>query len=415
MGEWRKRVTRAFAAGERFVDYQRAPRWAEGVHDVLDELQRLLDAGDAHAVLTLAEHAHRRAETALNRIDDSAGWLTDISRRIAELHRAAAAHASPSPRPFAKRLFDLETSSHTLDTFHRAAAVYADVLGAESIARYRQLVDDAWEAADHTGPRWDNFRLQQARIAVAIAAADPDELIAVKHDDLHSSYDYLEIAQALADAGRVDDAIDWARRGLDTHADRWHQTPKLRDWLAQILTDHGRSDETEGLYWDAFVRHPTLGGYRHLVDHATEPDDASSKAIAYLEDRVGTPLGGGHLFPADVLIEILAHEGDHDCAWALYQQHGCTHDLAMRLAKRRESDHPLDAIDVYVLDVERHIDHKNKTGYRAAVRQLTHIRDLAEHAGRPDVAADIIEYVRTEHRLKRTLMALLDKARLDDA
>lgn len=286
------------------------------------------------------------------------------------------------------------------------------MLGVEGIARYRQLVDDAWAAADHTGPSWDNFRLQQARIAVAIAAGDPGELIAVKDDDLHSPYDYLEIAQALADAGRVDDAIDWARRGLDTYADRWHQTPKLRDWLAELLSARGRAAEIEALYWDAFVRHPTLGGYRQLVDHATEPDDASTKAIAYLEDRVGTPRGGGHRYPADVLIEILDHEGDHDRAWALYQQHGCAHDLAMRLAKRREADRPLDAIDVYVLDVEQHIDRKNKTGYRAAVRQLTHIRDLAERAGCSDVAADIIEHVRTEHRLKRTLMTLLDKARL---
>lgn len=61
-----------------------------------------------------------------------------------------------------------------------------------------------------------------------------------------------------------------------------------------------------------------------------------------------------------------------------------------------------------------HIDRKNKTGYRAAVSQLIHIRDLAERAGRPDVAADIVEHVRTEHRLERTLMTLLDKARLDE-
>lgn len=75
---------------------------------------------------------------------------------------------------------------------------------------------------------------------------------------------------------------------------------------------------------------------------------------------------------------------------------------------------PLEAIDVYTRDVEQHIDRKNKSSYRAAVRQLVHIRDLAERAGRPHVAADIIEHLRTEHRLERILMTLLDKARLDD-
>ena len=311
----------------------------------------------------------------------------------------------------ADRLFKLEVASHTLDTFHRAAATYADVLGTEGIARYRELVEAAWAEADHSGPRWENFRLQQARIAVAIAARDADELIAVKSDDLHSPLDHLEIAETLADTGRTDEAIDWARRGLEQYADRWHQTPKLRDWLADLLDGQGRRDEVIALYWDAFVRHPTLGTYRQLVDHAADSGRTSAAAIAQLLDRVGSPLGTrGHSYPADPLIEVLDHEGRHDEAWTLYLEHGCDHDLAMRLAKRREADHPLDAIAVYERDVERHIDRKNKTGYRAAVRQLSQIRKLAAQDEQPEVAVAIIERIRTDHRQKRNLMSLLDDA-----
>ena len=225
---WRKRVTSTFAAGGRFVAYRRAPEWAAGVHDPLDEVEELLAAGHAEAVVKLAEDAHRRAETALNRIDDSAGWLTDISHRLARIYQAAVARACPDPRSLADRLFKLEVDSHTVDTFHRAAATYADKLRAEGITRYRELVEAAWAEADHSGPRWENFRLQQARIAVAIAAGDADELIAVKSDELHSPYDHHEIAQTLADTGRTEEAIDWARRGLEQHADQCHQTPKLR-------------------------------------------------------------------------------------------------------------------------------------------------------------------------------------------
>lgn len=410
---WRTRVTSAFAAGGRFVDYRRAPAWATGVHDLLDEIQRLLDAGHAEVVVTLAEDAHRRAETALNRIDDSPGWLTDISWRVAELHQTAVARARPASRPLADRLSALETVSHTLDTFHRAAATYADALGSEGIARYRELVERAWAQADHSGPRWNNFRLRQARIAVAIAAGDADELIAVKRDDLHSPDDYLEIAQTLADTGRTDEAIAWARRGLDEHANRWHQTPKLRDWLADLLAGQDRAVEVADLYWDAFLRHPTLGTYRQLIDHATYPDHTSAEAIAHLQDRVGSPVGtSGHVYPSEPLIEVLDHEGRQDEAWTLHLNHGCDHDLALRLAERRVADHPLDAIAVYERDVDRHIDRKDRTGYRAAVRQLIRIRELADLAGRPDVATVIVERIRAEHRLKRTLMPLLHQAGL---
>lgn len=235
--------------------------------------------------------------------------------------------------------------------------------------------------------------------------------IAIKRDDLHSPYDYLEIAELLADTARSDEAIDWARRGLEQYADRWHQTPKLRDWLAELLGREERADEVTALYWDAFVRHPTLGTYRQLVDHAVDATAASEEAIAQLQAVVGSPVGStGHRYPADPLIEILDHEGRHDEAWTLYLEYGCDRDLALQLAKRREADHPLDAITVYERDVEQHIDRKNKTGYRAAVRQLARIRKLAAQAGQPEVATAIIERIRTEHRQKRNLMSLLDDA-----
>jgi hypothetical protein len=406
---WRKHVTGTFSAGGRFVTYRDAPGWAAGVHDLLDEVEGVLDAGHAEVVMTLTEDAHRRAETAVNRIDDSAGWLTDIAHRVATIHRAAVARARPAPRSLADRLFELETDAHTLDTFHRAAVTYAEALGPEGIARYRERVAAAWAEEDHTGPRWDDFRLRQARIAVAIADRDPDELIAVTRDDLHSPDDYLEIAQLLGDTGRIEDAVDWARRGLETYAGRWHQTPRLRDWLAVVLEGQGRRDEVTVLYWDAFVRHPTLGVYRQLIDRAGDPTRVSAEAITHLGGRVGRPVGtAGHGYPADPLIEILDHEGRHEEAWTLYLEHGCDDDLALRLAKRREADHPLDAITVYTRDVERHIARKNRTGYRAAVRQLSRIRELAEQAGSPETAAAIVDRVRVEHRQKRNLMSLLD-------
>ena len=411
---WGKQVTRAFAAGGRFIDYRHAPAWAAGVHDMLDEVQRLLDGGHAQAVLKLAEQAHKRAETALGRIDDSAGWLSDISGRIADLHRTAARRARPKPRPFAKRLFDLETKTDTLDTFHRAAATYADILGRDGLDRYRQLAEAAWASVDHGDRYGAVFRVRQARIGVAIGARDPNELIDVKTGDLHSPHDHLEIVQLLAQLGRTDEAIDWARRGLTEFADRWHQTPKLRDTLAELLEARGGRSEVEDLYWDAYTTRPTLTGYVQYVEHADDPDTARTRAIEHLRAKVAKPFGDGRFtYPADELIQILDHDGRDDEAWQAMVEHGCHHELAMRLAKKREAAHPLDAITVYDRDVEQLIERKNKTAYRSAVRQLRHIHTLATLAGQPDVFTDILRRVRTEHRLKRTLMGLLDAAKLD--
>lgn len=118
--------------------------------------------------MTLAEDAHRRAETALGHIDDSGGWLTDISHRVAGLHQAGVGCVRPDPRALAEQLFKLEMDANTLDTFHRAQHTYVDALSEAGVFHYRELVEASWAEVDHTGPRWENFRLREAGVAIAM-------------------------------------------------------------------------------------------------------------------------------------------------------------------------------------------------------------------------------------------------------
>ncbi len=70
------------------------------------------------------------------------------------------------------------------------------------------------------GPDHD-FRVRQAMIGLAYASGDPDELIRVM--DVRTPYDQVEIVEFLRAAGRADDALVWARAGLERFADRPHQ------------------------------------------------------------------------------------------------------------------------------------------------------------------------------------------------
>ena len=125
--ERRQRLKRAFGSG-RFVDYRHAPEWAFGVSEALDELEDLLDAGFAIEVVDLVEYAHARAEKAIQHVDDSDGWITAISARLGDLHVRACTEAQIDPVALARRLVKLELAAE-LDTFHRAALVYAGALG----------------------------------------------------------------------------------------------------------------------------------------------------------------------------------------------------------------------------------------------------------------------------------------------
>lgn len=142
---WKRRIDAVFGDSRHFVPCAEAGGWAQDIFDVLAALEDLVSAGHAAAVVALAEHAHRRSDKAVQYIDDSDGWLTDISGRISELHLRACAEAHPDPVELAGRLAELELTSE-LGTFHRAAVTYVDVLGPEGVAAYRRMVEPKWRA-----------------------------------------------------------------------------------------------------------------------------------------------------------------------------------------------------------------------------------------------------------------------------
>ena len=201
---WERRIDSVFGDSRHFIPYAEAHGWAQDIFDVLAALDDLVSAGQAAAVVALAEHAHRRSDKAVQYIDDSDGWLTEISGRIGELHLAACREACPDPVELAERLAELELTSE-LDTFHRAAATYADLLGPDGIAAYRRIVEPKWRAAKkHKDPHGHGaFAATQAMIGVAQAGGDPDDLIAVRSGDLRTPDDYLEVAQTLVAAPRL--------------------------------------------------------------------------------------------------------------------------------------------------------------------------------------------------------------------
>ncbi len=256
-------------------------------------------------------------------------------------------------------------------------------------------------------------------IGIALATGDPDELIRVKQHDLRTPDDYKEIAELLAAGGRADDAVDWARRGLDTFADRPWPTGPLRELLADMLRGRGDAIGAIELFWQAFVAHPSLDAYRRLLTEADLVDARAAwqdRAIGALRGRVTERRPGQQTrrsiattTPASALIQILLYEGEVEAAWAAAGEHGCEQRLWLTLARAREAGHPLDAIEIYERETFDRIDTKKNAGYRSAVDYLVRICKLAEDVGRAERFDELLTEVRVRHKPKRNLMALLDE------
>ena len=417
---WKRRIDSAFGSTRVFVPYREAVGWAGDITAVIDAIDDLIDTGQAETALALVEHAHRRADAAMEHVDDSDGHLSLISSRLGSIHLHACEEISPDPVELARRLVDLELTSE-LDTFHRAASTYVHVLGPAGIDEYRRLVEPKFRKLSPDSERFSSkgFRIRQARIGIALAASDPDELIRVRQNDLRCPDDYLEVVESLRSAGRIPEAVQWGRLGLSVYAERPWQTGALRELVAGMLRDEGDTEGAIDLFWQAFADHPSLASYRRLVveaDLTGQRPRYEERALNALRDRVveyraddriprsiiETPL-------ASALIEILLSEGESEEAWAVALEYGCDGRLWSTLALAREADHPLDSISVYERELESQIETKTNRGYRVAVDRLAKIRRLASQAGEPGRFDELLSRVRQQHKPKRNLMALLDK------
>ncbi len=412
LAEWKKRVTAAYGSG--FVDWMGAADWHQDVMDVLETVSDLNDAGHHETAMILAEHAHKRTETAVKRVDDSDGLITDIFHEIATIHTDACLAGAASGKKLARRLVKLELSAE-LDTFHRSAVSHAEALGEDGIAEYGRLVA---RAADQLHPGDSMYgpaiRVRHAQLAHAIASGDPDRLVDLivvhreasgerfnRHGSLVST-DYLEIADALTANGRSAEALEWLTRGT-TELDSWSMgVDKVRERRAEMLRAEGDDEEIARMYWAAFEESPKTLSYLDALRTAAVKDTARSEAAAYVLGLLGEPgehIVGRQLQDAKVIgvVEVLMVADRLDEAWDVACQYGTPLRLWDDLAEVRKSSNLDDAVTVWMLRVGEQIEKGQKKYYRKAARLLKSIKMECESAGRLELYQSHVDGIRAKH------------------
>lgn len=425
LGVFRQAIDGAFAV-DGFVRYREMYDYTSSIDTVLDSLQDLLDDGHAEVVVALAEHAIDRAEDAVGHVDDSDGWMSGIAERLQDLHLAACVALQPDPVTLARTLFDRERHSGDLEVFYGAASVYAEVLGAEGLAEYRRLAQAEWDALPPLGPKdeersWSSqrFRITQIMQTLAELTGDVDAVVEVLARDQSSAYQFVRIAEVLRGAKRYDDALVWAEKGLALHGG---SDSRLVEVAAEEYHRTGRGEDAVRVAWDAYGGAPGLRTYRHLAEHAQRADlwpAWHDKALELLRSRIGQgqrkpARGRVTRWPApgpdsSTLVEVLLFDGDVEEAWAESNAAGCRRDLWLELARRREGEHPLEAIPIWQAEVDRSIDAKNNPAYAQAVELIVRVGGLMSAAGQEADFPPYVAKLRATHKPKRNLMKLFDE------
>jgi tetratricopeptide (TPR) repeat protein len=402
-----RRAIRDATRTRGFVDYRRAPEWAAGVDAMLDALEQLASGPRAALVIELAVHAITRIEHAIDNIDDSDGYCTGLLTHAQGIHLAACRTAGPNPVALARDLFQRE-SEGAYDTFHGAAAQYADVLGKEGLAEYRRLAQDAWDGLPaRIGPRngrqdyiSDDFGLMGTLEFFAERDGDVDTRIALRAKNLSSPWAYLQIAEFCQAHGREEEALRRVEEGLWLFEDD-QPDERLVFFAVDLLQKADRMADAESYLWRAFEKAPSLSLFGRI--RALGGQAAAQRALDHLQHQLVKVSSTRRQSPADLIVRIMIEEKQFDPAWAAVRAHGASPHVKEALARASEATHAAEALAVYAERVDALARVGGNLGYEEAIALIARMRALrgaAEHAA-------YLEEVKARHGRKRNFMKLL--------
>jgi uncharacterized Zn finger protein len=407
LGAYRALLDRALTV-HGYVSYDEVYGFFAGVDAAIDALVALYEDGHVGEVVELAEHALRALDATSGQVDDSAnGGAMVAVERLEALHRAACADTHVDTADLAERLFTFALESD-LGVWSNALENYAEILGGPGLQRYRDLVESAFAGSEGREAHWLVISLAEQ---LARQDGDVDRLVAIRSRDLKGDWGYLQVVEVLVEAGRPDEALSWAERGLS--ASEMHYNVELRDFVAKAYRASGRVADAVRLRVEQLADTPSLTGYQALKEDAEalgEWPQHRAAALAALRAEGAAPRGESRWVRRDnsTLVEVLMWEGDESAAWEAEHAGGCSASLWRALALARVGARPSDTVAVYRRLVAQSVAITKNSGYEHAVELLIELEHALDPGKEADAHAALVAEIRDVYRRKRNLVKLLD-------
>lgn len=390
------------------IDYRRSFEVAETVGDMLDELEHHLNDGAAEVVRPALLLALTELRTMLQYVDDSSGFIGDQCQRSAELYARACRLGTPDPTKLATWLVKFRAESPGWPIL--VLADFVDAFDEKALKTYRRAVS----ALDKKLADQPKGRYEVDAMLLELADHDGDVDLAVQLLSDGAYVQYGAIVHRLRAAGRADDAVAWIDLAVSA-GKVWSHGGGNEYWLnpdhvAETYKGLGRIDDAIGVLRSDFVRQPSVGAYRVLLDFAAGVDRVDSeRRWAYAHAR--------HLAATDrflfgtVLVQLCMSDGDIDAAWEAADQYGAGsawRELADRGAKAR----PIAAADLYRPGLEKDLREPNSKLYPDIAARLATMARLYEKGGRGAEFVLFIAEIRQQYGNRPALMRALDAKRL---
>lgn len=378
------------------------------MHDAVAMLQDAAESDDPAEVFAVTQKVIASALKVIMRADDSSGIIGDACRDLLELHPALAARAKP---PVAKLVGWMMTFQfdNECDFFHLDPVAYAPALGEKGLAAYRGRLADL-EAGLGPRPsgeqRWSApyrhewFILDSNAQRLAVLDLDVEAIIRTHARDQKVAAWLQDAAEALAEIGECDLAIEWARRALDVGPA--HQSLKAGEYWCTLLAEY-RPAELLAARLEVFRRWPSSSTAAYLYRDAGE-------AWPQYRDEVMERLAQS---PRDAVLFAQLSLGDVQYAWELARALSLDDDRTWSdLVKAYEKIDPLAVLPVLNRLVLRDLVETGAKHYQIAARRLKKMRTLAAGSEHEADVDQLIAELREANRRRPRLQQEFDRAGL---
>jgi len=386
-----------------YLEGQECLSYARRIEEVSAAIHDLAGAGQAADAARIAEHALAAVADVSRNASDRAGVIADAAEHLVTVHTRACRAAAADPVALADFLATRMVGGDEIPEVNLAD--YWDLLGEIGLARLRERVNTAWMANRSGWPE----RLAMERVLTEVG--DIDALV-----DVLSAYlddrglTHLRIAMLLDEAGRRDEALEWAERGMREPAE---PDPRLADFVVERYCAAGRVDDALSVRRDRFRASPSVACYqslREIGEQAGVWEETRQWALDVLRADAATarqPTGWPPWVRGPVLIDVLIADGDVEAAWESADRIASDAQW-LRLADLVAETRPADALAVYRRQVDKLRSQTGEQIYERMASLLAAARECHDRLGTSREFAAYLRALRADQKRKRALIRILD-------
>lgn len=418
---YRKQVRRILKQSRYdYYDDWNEPAYLDDLEGILETAKKFLEADDAEGALiilrVLLEEALEDYDGDMDYNGDVAGFIQDLGMPMAEailsldLDKKARKALKVSVEEMLDDLDEVIESSD-LEVILAALEYGWDDLP-DPDSQWDEYDEDDWMLFDMLQVARLNVLKRQGRSDEYLQLsqkADPHryvlELLELGRVDeaiqagkkLRYDSEFLSVAKKLREAGRLDEAIALAERGLKLKGNAVYE---LGTWLAPLEESQGRKDMALLAYRSAFDAHPAIELYRHIKRLAGSNWESLRPALLKKARE---------LYFSDILVDIHLEEKEWDDAIKIAEKDFGSFRLLEKAADALVTHRPDWVIRVAIKQAEGLIERTQSNLYPAAAKWLERAKKAYRHKGQNAEWKAYIDNLRVTYARRPSLQKAIEK------